>query len=121
MTNHLRQNRMKLKFWGNSHHANLQWVEKVAHNILSTHKKVQKYARMPHFCDTVRYADLSPVLPLQGKHVLDPYEWSPPWPRHQGNLSLDSLKKEAKNDVMKTISRVFFNYKSVKSHPPRRS
>ena len=108
-------------FSGNSRHSNLQWVERVAHNIASTHKKIVKFAKMAHFRDSVRHADLTAVLPLQGKHVLDPYEWSPPWPRNQGDLSLDVLKKEARDEVLKVITKVFYNYKPVKSHPPRRS
>ena len=28
---------------------------------------------------------------------------------------------DVEEDVMKIISKVFFNYKSVRSHPPRRS
>ena len=75
---------------------------------------------MPHFRDTARYADYTGVLPLQGKNVLAPYTWSPPWPRNQGDVSLDTLKKEARSAVLKEIMKVFSNYKSSQSRPPRR-
>ena len=107
-------------FAENNRHTNLQWVERVAHNLSSTHQKIQKYTRMPHFRDTARYADVSSVLPISGKNVLAPYSWTPPWPRHQGDATLDTLKTEARSAFLKMVTKVFYNYRPTEHRPHRR-
>ena len=75
---------------------------------------------MPHLHDTTRYADISHIMPLQGKNVLSPYTWVAPWPRNQGDVTLEALRTEARNAVLKEVMKVFNNYKSVQARPPRR-
>ena len=63
-------------FQGGTFKTNLQWVEKVSKNVSKMHVKILKLTRQPHMRDVIRYADLTSILPLQGKKVLDLYCWS---------------------------------------------
>ena len=111
-------------FRGNTCHTNLQWIEKVSNNVSKMHLKITKYTKMPHLHDTTRYADLTHILPLQGKKVLSSYNWAGPWPRNQGKITLEALHPESRSAILKEIMKVFSNYKSSQRHPtpagPRR-